>query len=119
MMSEFAGRNKVVEFYSDGSKEVKAAAKDVQWPHAVATPHRPTSRSAIERELQLILESSRCALEQPGLPLSWWPRAARYTSMALNFIPSNGHKSSLDPTWTLCKRVVRCRPKSGGMGTHS
>ena len=69
VMKEFAGRQKVQEFYSDCSKELKAAAKTVNWTHALATPHRTTSRGAIERELQLVLESSRCNLAPTGLPL--------------------------------------------------
>ena len=96
VMELFAGRHKVCEFYSDCSRELKAAAKDVKWPHSLATPHRPSSRSSIERELQLLLESSRCALNQSGLPLNWWPRAARYQAMALNFVPSAWSQVKLD-----------------------
>ena len=82
VMREFTGRQRVSEFYSDCSKELKAAAKVVHWSHALATPHRPTSRG--ERENQLVLESSRCALAAIELPLSWWPRCASHTSAALS-----------------------------------
>ena len=51
VMKEFAGRYKFTEFYSECSRELKAAAKTVRWPHAAATPHGPNSRGAIEREL--------------------------------------------------------------------
>ena len=45
VMREFAGTNKVVEFYSDCSNELKAVAIEMKWPHSV-TPHRPTRRGA-------------------------------------------------------------------------
>ena len=96
-MKEFAGRQRVSEFYSDCSKELKAAAKAIGWTHALATPHRPSSRAAIERELHLVLESSRCSLEQAGFPLTWWPRASRYQSMALNFVPAAWTTVKLGP----------------------
>ena len=51
VMREFVGKHKVSEFYFDCSEELKAAAKAVQRPHALATPHRPSSRGAIAREV--------------------------------------------------------------------
>ena len=38
VMREFVGKHNVSEFYSDCSKELKAAAKAVQWPHAWLHP---------------------------------------------------------------------------------
>ena len=57
VMKEFADRHKITESFSD-------------WQHSLATSHRPNSWSAIERELQLVLESSRCGLAASGMPLS-------------------------------------------------
>ena len=71
VMREAIGKHNVSEFYSDCSKELKVVANAVQWPHALATPQRPSSRGAIERDNQLLRESSRCALAASGLPLSW------------------------------------------------
>ncbi len=70
-MKEFAGRDLVKEFSSDGSRELKAAAREVKWSHNPGTPHRPTSRGRVEREMQLILEASRCGINASGLPLKW------------------------------------------------
>ena len=113
VMREFAGRQKVSEFYSDCSRELKAAAKAEQCPHALDTPHRPSSRGAIERELQLILESSRCSLNQSGLPLSWWPIAARYHSMALNFVPSIWSQVKCGPEFDHKTKALRPLTKGG------
>ncbi len=36
-----------------------------------------------------VVEASRCAINQSGLSLSWWPRGFRYQALALNFVPDN------------------------------
>ena len=81
------GRN-LGTVHSDGAHELKKSVSDLQaeykWVHSVACPHRETERGKVEREIGTVLGATRCNLEQSGLPLSWWPRAARYTSFALN-----------------------------------
>ena len=42
-LQTFVGSEKVKAFYSDNSKELKAAARKLAWVHATATPYRPES----------------------------------------------------------------------------
>ena len=54
------------------------------WVHSTATPHRESSRGAIDNEIKVVLGATRCSINQSGLPLCWWPRAVRYQCFALN-----------------------------------
>ena len=40
----------------------------------------------MERELQLVLEASRCGMNAGGFPLPWWPRGIKHQVLALNFV---------------------------------
>ena len=76
--------------HSDRARELIAAVDQLRkegvynWVHSKAVPHRPTSRGCIEREIGVVLDATRCSLDQSGLPLSWWPKAVRYQCFALN-----------------------------------
>ena len=76
--------------HSDRARELIAAVDQLRkegvynWVHSKAVPHRPTSRGCIEREIGVVLDATRCSLEQSGFPLSWWPKAVRYQCFALN-----------------------------------
>ena len=48
-----------------------------------------SQRALIEKSSRRTIGPAIDALVASGLPLSWWPCCARYTSMALNFIPSS------------------------------
>ena len=80
----FMGDEKVKAFYSDNSKELKAAARKLAWVRATATPYRPESNGKIERLLRLLIEGIRAVLASCGLPHKWWPIAAAHFAMCLN-----------------------------------
>ncbi len=42
-LREHVGDNAVTRFYSDGSPELKKAARELKWVHETSTPHRPQS----------------------------------------------------------------------------
>ncbi len=50
----------------------------------IATPHRPQTSGAIERNGRRVVEVARCALLQAGFRPKWWPRAVRYFFFASN-----------------------------------
>ena len=76
--------------HSDRAKELIAGVDQLRkkvkhnWVHSKATPHRPTSRGVIEREIGVVLTATRGSLAQSGFPLCWWPKAVRYQCFALN-----------------------------------
>ena len=70
--------------HSDRAKEIIAAVDGLRraniydWVHSRATPHRESSRGAIENEIKVVLGMTRCSLNKIGFPLCWWPRAVRH-----------------------------------------
>lgn len=61
--------------YSDNSKELIKAQKDLKWRHDTSTPHRSDSNGVAERSVRKVKEGTACALVQSGLDESWPPEA--------------------------------------------
>ena len=68
--------------YTDNSKELIAAGRELDTIHQTATPHRPQTNAFAERGIRTMLEGARTALLQAGLPPRFWPLAARHHSFA-------------------------------------
>ena len=77
-LNEFVGTDSVMQFYSDCSPELKAAAKSLGWVHPRSTPYRPTDNSVIERLIRTGKEGTRSILLHAGCPHNWWPLATPY-----------------------------------------
>lgn len=68
-------KTKVEHVYTDGSKEFKAAMKQLQYSHDCSTPHTPQTNGVAERAVRKVKESTSCALGQSGLSAEWWSEA--------------------------------------------
>ena len=67
---------KVKRCYTDGSPELEAALEELSVLHEQSRPGKPQNNSKIERTNLDVLEGTRCALIQAGLPECFWPFAA-------------------------------------------
>ncbi len=63
-LKTFAGAIKVDRCFSDRSKEMKKAAREIGWVHDKATPHRPESHGLIEVRVGQAEKATRCNLFQ-------------------------------------------------------
>ena len=79
----YVGDRKIVTMYSDNSKELGVAGKQVSELHVTSTPYRPQSNSIAERGIRTLLEATRAALVQAGMPCRFWPMAGAHQSFAL------------------------------------
>ena len=82
----FAGpRDEVHLIYTDGAKELAAAAAELGWRHDTATPYRPQTNGVAERNVRRVLEGTRASLTASGLAHHWWPDASRCFCDLYNF----------------------------------
>ena len=58
--------------YSDGSKEIDKALKELVITHDTSTPYRPQTNGVIERSVRRVKEGTTCVLVQSGLDPAWW-----------------------------------------------
>ena len=58
--------------YTDNSKELILACKELNWPHDTSTPHRSETNGVIERHVRIVKEGTSTALIQSGLDDAWW-----------------------------------------------
>ena len=68
--------------YSDNSKELTVAIREMDVIHQTATPHRPQTNAFAERGIRTMLEGTRASLLQAGLPHRFWPMAGRHHAFA-------------------------------------
>ena len=66
--------------YSDNSKEIEAAIKQLDWEdrHDTSTPNRPATNGIAERCVRTVKEGIAAVLLQSGLSPEWWADAMRY-----------------------------------------
>ncbi len=86
----YMGESQIGRLYSDNSKELIAASKELDTVHQTATPHRPQTNAFAERGIRTMLEGARTALLQAGLPPRFWPLAARHHSFATAISEQSG-----------------------------
>ena len=102
-LSDFEGSTKLVkEFYSDCSKELINAAKELDWIHPTATPGRPTSTGVAERYVRVVVEGGSAALEQAGFEPKYWPIAAKHHCFSRNIeahVPSEESDGPKQSPW--------------------
>ena len=67
-MRQFLGDAQRKRFYSDCAPELIRAAKDLGLLHDTATPNRPDTNCVAERAVRKVIEGTKAALEQTGLP---------------------------------------------------
>ena len=56
------------------------------WPHHTSTPGRPDTNGVAERAVRTIVEGTRAALFQAGMPEMWWPYAMEHFCVAHNAV---------------------------------
>ena len=61
--------------YTGDAKEFRGAAKRLDIPSDVGTPHHSASKATVERCVQAVNEGTSAALVQSGLDEMWWPDA--------------------------------------------
>jgi hypothetical protein len=79
----YMGTTEMKTLYSDNSKELEVASRDVAQMHVTSTPYRPQSNSIAERGIRTLLEATRSALVQAGMPCRFWPMAGSHQSFAI------------------------------------
>lgn len=77
-------KHPVQQIYTDNSRELIAAMKDLGIRHQTSMPYVNSSKSFVEREIRQMLEGARFNLLQSGLPLRYWPLAMQHHSAAVN-----------------------------------
>ena len=84
----------VQSIYTDNSRELIAAMKDLGIRHQKSMPYVDSSKSFAEREVRQMLEGARSNLLQSGLPLRYWPLAIQHHAAAVNACQQlNGNES--------------------------
>lgn len=78
----------VRRWWTDRAPEFAAAAKTIAasrpLAHYQSIPHRPQANGIAERSNRLIVEGTRCLLQQAGLGEEWWPLAACHWAACFN-----------------------------------
>ena len=64
--------------YSDNSREIKAAVKQLGFPHRTSVPGIPATNTLAEGRVQIVVNGTKTALASAGLPCAFWPYAARH-----------------------------------------
>jgi len=71
----FGPQRKPEHVYSDNSKEISKACKELGYLHDTCTPHRPATNGVAERAVRRVKEGTSCALDQSGFTAAWWVQA--------------------------------------------
>lgn len=90
----FVGEAVVRYLYTDNSLELASAANTLGWTHPTSTPYRPQNNSLIERQVRTMVEGTRAALLQSGLPHRFWPLAATHQAVATSLVTAPGGDES-------------------------
>ena len=81
-MKYYLGNYELERLYTDNSKELEVVGNEIANVHQTSTPHRPQSNSIVERAIRTMVEGTRAALLQAGLPHRFWPLAGRHHTFA-------------------------------------
>ena len=73
--------------YSDNAPELEYAVKKLGVRRNTSREYSDENKAVIEREIRTVLEGTRAALTQAGLPDKMWPLAAQHHCIALNINP--------------------------------
>ena len=92
---QFAGIDVGVKnFYSDQAPELIKIAKEFGWCHSTSVPYRSSTNARSERANRRVIEGVRTLLQQSGLPLNFWPLAARCFCLLRNTAKIRGRQSA-------------------------
>ena len=92
------GKDDVEVIYTDNSRELKAAIKELGYRRQTSIEYVDSSKSFVEREIRQMLEGARSNLVQAGMPLCMWPMAMQHFAIAVN---ANPQLSGGDSPWSL------------------
>ena len=84
------GDGSLENLYSDNAPELLEAAALLGIRHDTSTPYNSPTNGVAERNIRMILDGTRTALEQSGLGPVWWPRATRHFCHSLNTTIKDG-----------------------------
>ena len=80
--------------YSDNSKELIEALKDLKWRHDTSTPHRSESNGVAERAVRKVKEGTACTLVQSGFDEAWWGEAMKCFCFLKNVVDQTGEETA-------------------------
>ena len=105
----FLGEHKDGRLYSDNSKELEVAAKELCVMHQAATPHRPQTNAFAERGIRTMLEGTRASLLQAGLLPRFWLIAGRHHAFATAIV--GGSDGETSPWMKVCLLYTSPSPR--------
>jgi hypothetical protein len=73
---------KLERLYTDSPKELEVVGGELGNVPQTSTPHRPQSNSIVERATRTMVEGTRAAPPQAGLPHRFWPLAWHHHTVA-------------------------------------
>ena len=82
-IQDFRGSTYIDTVYSDNSKEIKKAVRDLGFPHRTSVPGVPSTNTLAEGRVQIVVNGAKTNLVNAGLPCAFWPYAARHFCFAL------------------------------------
>ena len=82
-IQDFRGRTYLDMIYSDNSKEIKSAVRELGFPHRTSVPGIPQTNTLAEGRVNIVCNGTKTALENAGLPCAFWPYAARHFCFGL------------------------------------
>ena len=85
-LMHFFGTASVKQVYTDNSPELIATVAAMRILNPTAVQGRPQTNGVAERAVREVMEGTRCALLQAGMPPGLWPYAMRHFSTAYNLL---------------------------------
>lgn len=100
-LKHFIGTDEVKEYHSDDVGELKAAARDLGWPHSQSAPYKHQSHGIVEATVKQMKCGARVSLNQACLPPKYWPYACRHFAHSHNtqLRHYNDDKNNLQSPW--------------------
>ncbi len=90
-IQNFAGSNKIQDFYTDNAPELLFAGKQAGLVHRTSTPDMPQANGLAESKIRSVKEGTTTILECAGItPISFWPQAMEYFCRVRNFVMRDG-----------------------------
>ena len=83
-IQDFRGNTYVDMVYSDNSKEIKLAVRELGFPHRTSVPGIPSTNTLAEGRVQIVVNGAKTSLVNAGLPCAFWPYSSRHFCIGLS-----------------------------------